>query len=124
MARETGVPVERLRTVEARYAQPRPATEWRWRNETPVDELPEGRDLVIESPVPFTLHCGWDGWQDTRDLRSLPGAFGLWLVHFHAAELRAHATLEFTRLFEGGWEGVDHEVKLQHHTLAALTTSG
>ncbi|THF87455.1 glucan 1,4-alpha-glucosidase [Deinococcus sp. KSM4-11] len=122
VAREAGFPVERLRGVEARYALPRPATEWRWRNETPVQELPAARDLVIEAPVPFTLHCGWDGWQDAHDLQAVKGAFGLWLVRFGAAGLRVHATLEFTRLFGTDWEENTHQVKLQHPSPASLTT--
>lgn len=123
VAREAGFPIERLREVEARYTQPQAATEWRWRSETPVHDLPSGRDLVIESPVPFTLHCGWDGWQNVRDLRALQGAFGLWLVRLHVRELRSHATLEFTRLFEPGWEGEDHVVHLQHPGRVALTSA-
>jgi glucoamylase len=124
VARETGFPVERLREVESRYATGQPAAEWRWRNETPVAELPTGRDLVIESVVPFTLHCGWDGWQDARDLQAVRGAFGLWLVRFGEAELSSHVTLEFTRRFETGWEGAEHEVRLQHAPAQALKQEG
>lgn len=121
VAREAGFPVERLREVEARYAEPRPANEWRWRNETPVSELPPGRDLVLESASPFTLHCGHDGWQDVRDLEAVEGGFSLWLVRLHEADLRSHATLEFTRRFGNGWEGRDHIVHLQHPVQQALT---
>ena len=120
VAREAGFPVERLRDVEARYASEQPAAEWRWRNETPVAELPPGRELVIESVVPFTLHCGWDGWNDAQDLQAVRGAFGLWLVRFQETELSERKTLEFTRRFETGWEGTDHVVRLQHPPQAAL----
>ena len=120
VAREAGRPVERLRAVEARYAAPRPAQEWRWRNETPVFELPGGRELVIEAPVPFTLHVGWDGWQEPHDLQAVPGPFGLWLVRLRETDLEGHASLEFTRRFETGWEERDHTVRLQHQVRTAL----
>lgn len=112
VAQRTGRPAELLRDVELRYATPRPAAEWRWRNETPVAELPPGRRLVFESPVPFTLHYGWDGWQNARDVESVPGAFGTWLVAVPEHELAGRAVLNFTRQFAEGWEGTDHEVKL------------
>ncbi len=112
VARESGRPVELLRDVETRYAGPRPATEWRWRNETPIHELPPGRDLVFESTAPFTLHFGWDGWQDAQDRDAAQGTFGLWTVRFSQSDL-GHATLNFTRRFGDGWEGTDHEVVLQ-----------
>lgn len=112
VAHESGHPVELLRDVEARYARPRAATEWRWRNETPIFDLPPERDLVLESPVPFMLHFGWDGWNDVQDIQATPGPFGLWLVRFAAAGLHAHRTLQFTRLFDQGWEGTDHSITL------------
>ncbi|MBZ9711815.1 glycoside hydrolase family 15 protein [Deinococcus multiflagellatus] len=121
LARESGRPFELLRAVEDRYAHARPAPEWRWRNETPVAALPPGRDLRLESPVPFTLHYGWDGWQDVQEAAAQPGPFGLWQVCLGAEALAAHDTLHFTRRFETGWEGQDHRVALQHAPAQALT---
>lgn len=113
VAHESGRPVELLREVEAHYARPRLAKEWRWRNETPIFELPTGHDLTLESPVPFKLHYGWDGWNEVQEVAATAGSFGLWLVHFGAAQLGQHHTIQFTRLFQEGWEGVDHTVSLR-----------
>lgn len=112
IARSSGRPAELLGSVEDRYAAPRPAAEWRWRNETPVTALPAGRTLTIESPVPFTLHLGWNDWQDAHDREATPDAFGLWVVTLPPDDLAPHRVLNFTRRFESGWEGQDHTVTL------------
>ncbi|WP_338032427.1 glycoside hydrolase family 15 protein [Deinococcus gobiensis] len=121
LARETGRPAELLRAVGDRYARPRDAAEWRWRNETPLRQLPPGRDLTFESPVAFTLHFGWDGWQDVQERQAQCGTFGLWLLTFRAEELRAHGSLNFTRRFGEAWEGADHEIRLERGAAREVT---
>lgn len=117
LARHTGKPAELLESVST-YLQhsPEPA-EWRWRNETPVTHLQRGRALLIESPVPFTLHYGWNGWQDVQELQATRQPFSLWAVCFETETLRPHSELNFTRRFGDTWESADHTVKL-HHTEA------
>ncbi|GHF44221.1 glucoamylase [Deinococcus metalli] len=119
IARHSGRPAELLASVEERYATPRPAAEWRWRNETPFTVLPAGRALTVESPVPFTLHVGWDGWQDVQDVEAAPGSFGVWLVRLGRDALTGRGSVQFTRRFESGWEGTDHHVSVQGTTSAA-----
>ncbi|WP_322474803.1 glycoside hydrolase family 15 protein [Deinococcus sp. AB2017081] len=114
VARHSGRPAELLRVVEAHVAAAQGAAEWRWRNETPVSQLLAGRALLIESPRPFTLHFGWDGWQDVQERPATLTPFGLWSVCFEVAELRPHGTLNFTRRFPETWEGRDHDVALHH----------
>jgi glucoamylase len=124
LARETGRPAELLRVVQDRYARPRNAAEWRWRNETPLRRLPPGRDLTFESPVPFTLHFGWDGWQGVEEREARCGTFGLWLLTFRAEDLHGHGTLNFTRRFETGWEGADHEIELERGPAGQVVADG
>ncbi len=63
-ARQQSRPIEALAEVERRYrAQAPHATTWHWRQSEPFDCLPPGRALLIESPVPFLLHHGFDGWR-------------------------------------------------------------
>lgn len=112
VARETGRPVELLRVVEERYAKPPPAPRWRWRDETPIHALPRDRGLVVEGAEPLTLQMGFDGWLDIRDVHATRDVFGLWCVDVPADEMAGHATLQFTRRFASGWEGVDHQVGL------------
>ena len=119
VAGHTGRPVERLRCVEEHVAAHREsgADTWRWRNEAPVTELPAGRALRIQSPVPFTLHYGFNGWQGVSERAARPATFGLWSADLSAEELAGHTELNFTRRFGGEgetWEGRDHAVQLHH----------
>ena len=85
--------------------------------EAPVTELPAGRALRIQSPVPFTLHYGFNGWQGVSERAARPATFGLWSADLSAEELAGHTELNFTRRFGGEgetWEGRDHAVQLHH----------
>lgn len=113
-ARQSGRPIELLQVVQAHVARGGRTPPWRWRNETPVTHLPPGRVLHIESPQPFTLHYGWDGWNDARDRDAALDAFGRWSVTFKAQTLQAHTELNFTRRIGDAWEGADHAVALHH----------
>lgn len=117
VARERGAPIEMLREVQARYCSGPPgavrrADTYHWRNEVPVTQLPDGRDLLIEDREPFTLHFGFDDWQHIADRAALPLPFGLWGVRLNAAELAGKGRLDFTRCYPRGWENVDHHVAL------------
>ena len=115
LARALGAPAELLESVRQRYDFTRPqSATWHWRSEVPIPKLPQGRDLLIEDRAPFTLHFGWDGWQEVqeRDAESLP--FGLWGVRFAAAELAGHTAINFTRRNAQGWSGHDDQVGLGH----------
>jgi len=112
VAHEAGRPVELLRDVELRYATPRAATAWRWRNETPVKLLPAERDLVIEHPEWFTAHVGFDGWNDVHDIAATEDRHGLWCVSVPASELAGHTSIEFTRRFANDATEADHSVQL------------
>lgn len=112
VAHEAGRPVELLRDVELRYATPRAATAWRWRNETPVKVLPAERDLVIEHPEWFTAHVGFDGWNDVHDIAATEDRHGLWCVSVPASELAGHTSIEFTRRFANDATEADHSVQL------------
>jgi glucoamylase len=110
-----GRPFELLDAVAERYGAQMPAAGcWRWRNATPIGQLPVGRALAVECDVPFTLHFGWDGWEGVSDEDAAESMPGRWIVRFGADVLEGHDTLQFTRRFAGGWEGHDHEVTLQH----------
>ena len=109
-----GMRIEQLDSVSARYGGKRPeAATWFWRDGVPVDRLPRGRALVIESGEPFRLHYGWDGWQGVGDRESVPLGLGRHGVRF-APEQLGRASLEFTRFLHGAgrWEGRDHTVRL------------
>ncbi len=124
IAREQKRPVELLRDVEAHFRDPHPASAWRWRDEAPVWALPAGRGLSVEGRRPFTLHFGWDGWQDVEERDASPGDFGLWRVVFAPADLKARRSLEFTRRRDGSWEGRDHAVRLHEDTAQTLRRPG
>jgi glucoamylase len=146
VARERGRPVEWLASVErhfghrplerqrdapsgdARVANGR-AKVWHWRDEIPIAKLPADKRLVIEDRVPFTLHLGFDGWQRVEDRPAQGGAFGIWSVALTRQELDDADELNFTRLYESGWENCDHHVSLDRaksgsSESAAISVSG
>jgi glucoamylase len=123
IAREHGKPVELLDAVAARYGNGavREASVWHWRHEVPIARLEAGKALRIEDRVPFTLHFGFNGWNETQDRDAAMGPFGLWTVELSVAELAPHSLLNFTRQYGDAWEGEDHCMLLGHvdveHTL-------
>jgi glucoamylase len=113
IARRDGKPVELLDSVAGRYGGAMPISKYtRWRNETPVATLVTGRTLQVEDRRDFTLHLGWDGWQEVEDLPSQPLPFGLWGVAIGAERYSGRKQLNFTRRYADGWEGQDHSVEL------------
>jgi len=117
IARRDGRPVELLKSVEARYGAGAPKARYtRWRNETPVAVLERGRTLLIEDRQPFTLHFGWDGWQDVAEIEAAVLPFGLWGVAIAAERYQGRGRLDFTRRYGENWEGRDHDVAFVDET--------
>ncbi len=115
VAREQGQPVEMLHSVQGRYGGAAvSARVWHWRHEAPIARLEAGRALRIQDNEAFSLHFGFDGWQQVQERAATPGLFGLWTVELSAAELAAHGALDFTRRYGEQWEGADHQVLLGH----------
>jgi glucoamylase len=119
IARESGQPVELLRSVQMRYANGSvpAASAWHWRHEVPIGRLEAGRALRIQDREPFTLHFGVNGWNELQDRAAVEGPFGLWTVELSAAELDPHGELNFTRRYGDSWEGANHRVLLGHVNL-------
>lgn len=116
LAAKTGRPIERLEAVEDRYGGERPeAATWHWRHDTGFDELPVGRELLVEATAPFSLHYGFDGWQNVRDQASTPTCFGMHGVRLTPGDLRGAASLDFT--FHDAepdrWEGTNYRIDLK-----------
>jgi glucoamylase len=123
VARDTGKPVELLQVVEERYgAKPPAAKTWHWRAEAAFARLARGRGLVVEHRAPFVLHYGFNGWQLLDDRIARLGPFGIWSVTLTPAELEPNTEVNFTRRFEGRWEGTDYRITLGHaQVVHALT---
>jgi glucoamylase len=113
-AHATGRPVELLDVVQVRYdGLPPSAATWHWRTDSPFGKLPAGRDLLVESVKPFTLHFGFDGWQRLGDVSSSEQCFGMHGVRLTAARLQGAGVLNFTLLQpDQSEQGPDHEVGL------------
>lgn len=115
VARDTGKPVELLKSVEERYAlEPRAAHTWHWRAEARFTRLVQGRKLAIEHREPFVLRYGFDGWHEVGERTAERGPFGVYGVAFSPEEIEEHSVMHFTRRFDQGWEGVDYEITLGH----------
>jgi glucoamylase len=113
IARDTGKPVELLKSVEDRYqTDPRAADTWHWRTQAPFACLKLGRIFAVEHRGPFVLRYGFDGWQRIAERTATCGPFGLWGVTLTRSELEGHGVIQFTRRFDHGWENIDHEVTL------------
>jgi glucoamylase len=52
------------------------------------------------------------------------GLFGLWGVGFAPSDLEPHTEINFTRRFDGAWEGVDYRVTLGHAQVAHALVHG
>jgi glucoamylase len=113
IARDTGKPVELLKSVEDRYrTKPRAADTWHWRTQAPFASLKLGRIFAVEHRGPFVLRYGFDGWQGITERTAVCGPFGLWGVTLTQSDLEGHGVIQFTRRFDHGWENIDHEVTL------------
>ncbi len=129
VARHRKRPVELLESVRKRYdGQARKAKNTRWRNETPAAHVETGRTLLVEDRRPFTLHFGFDGWQDVADLQAAALSFGLWGVAIGPNLTSGRSEMNFTRRFGADWEGQDHTVAIaarpQPQTLVHRDGSG
>jgi len=128
IAQESRRPAEMLEAVERHFAgdTQRVAQAWHWRAEVPVWHLQKAHALIIEDRRPFTLHCGFDGWQHVTDKDAQRQPFGMWAVTLSVAELKPYQRLDFTRRYETTWEGMDHQVTLGHEavTQALAKTQG
>jgi glucoamylase len=115
VARQRKRPLELLGSVEEylRLKQTKNDT-WHWRPDLPFDVVPAGRDLLVDMPVPFVLHLGFDGWQGIEDRPSTPLAFGRHGVRLTAKDFDRRRVVDFTFYFvdTGQWEGRDHHVRL------------
>jgi glucoamylase len=129
MIRDTRRPVERLASIEARYGGQPPVGSgaWYWRDGLDAsatggatDTLPYGRDLIVEAAAPFTLHWGHDGWQDVADLDATALGFGRYGATVSGMSLSSYGSIQFTRRYADGWEGVDHAVALAATARASL----
>jgi hypothetical protein len=71
------------------------------------------------------LHFGFDNWQPStiadQDAISLP--FEMYGVALTEQQLAQHASLQFTRRFESGWENQNHAVLLNATRLATRALS-
>ena len=114
-ARDVKRPMELLHAVENHLKTKNAAARtWHWRTDAPFDALPADCDLLVESPVPFSLHMGFDGWQSLEDRMSMPLPFGRHGIRFKAGELAGRGVFDFTMYYvdEKRWEGVDHQIAL------------
>ena len=117
VARRTGKPVERLDAVFERYAGGAPRSACvRWRSQMALGDFAPNRPLLIEDTEPFTLHFGFDGWQQASDRQATAGAFGIWSVRFEPSMLAGHHCLDFTRRRTAVWEGIDHRIHFAAET--------
>ncbi len=113
VARHSKRPVELLDSVRKRYGGGAPkAKNTRWRNETPAAHVETGRTLLIEDRRPFTLHFGFDGWQDVAERHAQPLPFGLWGVAIGPDLYGVRKAVDFTRRYGADWEGQDHSVAI------------
>jgi glucoamylase len=82
-----------------------------------VWHLQADRSLCVENRRPFILHFGFDGWQEVQDRQATQQPFGMWSVLLSNQEIARYKHLEFTRRYDCGWEGRDHQVSLGHPTV-------
>jgi glucoamylase len=114
-ASATGRAAELLDAVETRYdGKPPAAATWHWRMGSSFSRLPAGRNLAIEATEPFVLHCGFDGWDEAKDVQSEETCLGMHAVRFSADELKAGKALDFTLYYpdRDAWLGQDMKIEI------------
>jgi glucoamylase len=126
IAQESRRPVEMLQRVEKRYggSTKHAGAVWHWRDEVPVWYLQAGKSLCVEARCPFVLHFGFDDWQEIQERDAQQQPFGMWSVLLSGQEIARYGHLDFTRRYDSGWEGLDHQVSLgQQLVTQALSKS-
>ena len=70
--------------------------------------------LLIEGPVPFRLHHGFDGWRGVAGTPAAVQGLGMHGVRFEPDVLSRHEAIDFCFYFPDSvsWEGVDHHIRL------------
>jgi glucoamylase len=114
-ARERKRPLEFLKCVENYLKQDSAKRRaWHWRLDTPVDMLPQGRDLLVDLAAPFVLHFGFDGWQVVHDKSSVALAFGRHGVRLTPEDFAHWNIVNFTFYFpdQDRWQGSDYHVRI------------
>ncbi|MEJ2456127.1 MAG: glycoside hydrolase family 15 protein [Candidatus Thiodiazotropha sp.] len=87
---------------------------WIWSRHSPLRRLPGGCALLLILNSESTLHLGFDGWRQVRDLDCEALGLGLFGVTLDKALLSGHQSLEFTwrEQKSGNWAGVDVRIDL------------
>jgi glucoamylase len=90
-------PFARPEAVWQRYRGERPALRRViWCEHAPVSEIPDDCELTLALREPGTFHLGFDGWQEVRDLPTVPNSLGLHIVNLVAPRLVAGRTIDLT----------------------------
>ena len=84
----------------------------RWRHGQELREMPQGRVLRVELPVPADLHWSDDGWIRIQTMPVAQAGAGLCFVELPTSALAAGSTVVFTwrERHSGAWLGIDHHV--------------
>ncbi|MGB6604512.1 MAG: glycoside hydrolase family 15 protein [Steroidobacteraceae bacterium] len=101
-------PFDRPSAVWERYRGERPALRRVfWCEHAPATEIPEGCELTLALREPGTFHLGFDGWQDVRDLETVPNSLGLHLANLDTPRLTAGRSIDLTYRYgsAGPWAG-------------------
>jgi glucoamylase len=83
-----------------------------WRDGLELYQLRAGASLVVEASQPFVLHVGHDGWQDPIDREADALGFGMYGASIAAETMSGWRAIDFTRRYEGAWEGRDHRIEI------------
>jgi glucoamylase len=94
--------------VWQRYRGERPALRRViWCQHAPVSEIPADCELTLALREAGTFHVGFDGWQEVRDLPTVPNSLGLHIVNLDAPRLVAGRSIDLTYRSgsAGAWAG-------------------
>jgi glucoamylase len=98
-------PFDRPEAVWQRYRGERPALRRViWCEHAPVAEVAEDCELTLALREPGTFHIGFDGWQEMRDLATVPNSLGLHVVNLDMPRLVAGRSIDLT--YRSGSAGV------------------
>ena len=71
-----------------------------------------GKTLRIIIEKEAAIHWSFDGWATANDLVARDSGFGCWFWDLPSTQLRPGASIDFTFLWQEGWEGKDFKIEI------------
>lgn len=108
-----GVCFDRIEPVYQRYAKAKTGSKTEvWTLAHQPQRIAQGKTLRIITEKAATIHWSFDGWTTANDLVTRDAGFGCWFADLPSAKLSTGTRIDFTFLWQEGWEGKDFQIEI------------